>query len=49
MSSRDPFKGVIGRTNEDSTPWWPEPKRTVEDSPNVVVILFDDMGFSHLG
>ncbi|MBW2053330.1 MAG: hypothetical protein JRG97_03370 [Deltaproteobacteria bacterium] len=48
MSSRDPFKGVIGRTTEDSTPWWPEPKRTVEDSPNVVVILFDDLGFSLL-
>ena len=49
MSSRDPFKGVIGRTTEDSTPWWPEPKRTVKDSPNVVVILFDDLGFSHFG
>jgi len=49
MSNREPFKGVIRRTYEDSTPWWPEPKRTVDNSPNVVVILFDDTGFSHFG
>jgi len=49
MSNREVFKGKIGRTYEDSTPWWPEPKRSVADSPNVVVILFDDTGFSHFG
>jgi arylsulfatase len=49
MSHHEKFKGVIGRTAEESTPWWPEPKRTVKDSPNVVVILFDDTGFSHFG
>ncbi len=49
MSNRDVFKGKIGRTTEESTPWWPEPKRTVENTPNVVVILFDDLGFSHFG
>ncbi len=49
MSHRERFEGVIGRTVEESTPWWPEPKRTVKDSPNVVVILFDDLGFSHFG
>jgi arylsulfatase A-like enzyme len=49
MSKSEPFKGVIGRTHTESTPWWPEPKRTVDDSPNVVTILFDDTGFSHFG
>ena len=49
MKRYEEFKGVIGRTHAESTPWWPEPKRTVEDSPNVIVILFDDTGFAHLG
>jgi arylsulfatase A-like enzyme len=49
MSNREPFKGVIGRTHQESTPWWPEVKRTVDNSPNVLVILFDDTGFSHFG
>ena len=49
MIHKEPFKGVIGRTYRESTPWWPEPKRTSENNPNVIVILFDDMGFSHLG
>ena len=49
MSNQDPFKGVIGKTAEESIPWWPEPKRSKQDSPNVVVILFDDLGFSHFG
>jgi arylsulfatase A-like enzyme len=49
MSNREPFKGVIGRTHKESIPWWPEPKRSRDGSPNVVVILFDDTGFSHFG
>ncbi len=49
MVHEEPFKGVLGKTYKESTPWWPEPKRTVDDSPNVVVILFDDTGFSHFG
>ena len=49
MSHYEKFKGVIGRTVKESTPWWPEPKRTVKNTPNVVVILFDDLGFSHFG
>ena len=49
MSRSEPFKGVIGKTYADSTPWWPEPKRTVDDSPNIVTIMFDDTGFSHFG
>ena len=49
MSKQQKFKGVIGRTYADSTPWWPEPKRSGDESPNVVLILFDDTGFSHFG
>jgi len=49
MSNREVFKGKIGRTYQESVPWWPEPKRTADNSPNVVVILFDDTGFAHFG
>lgn len=44
-----PFPGVIGRTLADSRPYWSEPTRAAPGSPNVVVILMDDMGFSDLG
>ena len=33
MSKQEPFKGVIGRTVADSTPWWPEPKRSERRKP----------------
>jgi arylsulfatase len=49
MSYQEKFEGVIGKTTKESTPWWPEPKRTKQGSPNVVVILFDDLGFSQFG
>jgi arylsulfatase len=43
------FEGTIGRTVADSVPWWPTPKHPRSDAPNVVVILIDDLGFSHFG
>ncbi|MGO4758432.1 sulfatase-like hydrolase/transferase, partial [Streptomyces sp. 2MCAF27] len=43
------FQGKIGTTYEESTPWWPEPQTLPEDTPNVVVIVLDDVGFSDLG
>ncbi len=49
MTSDRSFRGHIGRTHEDSRPWWPELPRPREGAPNVVVILFDDTGFSHFG
>jgi arylsulfatase A-like enzyme len=49
MGKQQLFKGAIGRTYKDSTPWWPEPKRSGDGSPNVLLILFDDTGFSHFG
>jgi len=41
------YGGVIGRTTAESTPWWPTAAHPGDDAPNVVVILFDDLGFSH--
>ncbi len=43
------FRGRIGRTLAESEPAWPERPHPTEGAPNVIVILFDDMGFSHLG
>ncbi|MEI7999977.1 MAG: arylsulfatase [Actinomycetes bacterium] len=44
-----PFEGVIGRTLADSTPHWPTPPHPGAGAPNVVIVLLDDLGYSHLG
>ncbi|MDH4144159.1 MAG: arylsulfatase [Acidimicrobiia bacterium] len=44
----DEFQGTIRRTVEESEPWWPEPVLPPPGSPNIVVVLLDDTGFSHL-
>ncbi len=49
MKQYEPFDGVIGRTLAESQPWWPERAHPGEAAPNVVVILIDDLGFSHFG
>jgi arylsulfatase len=46
--SGERFGGVIGRTVAESTPWWPEPALAT-GSPDVVLVVLDDTGFSHLG
>lgn len=43
------FAGRIGRTQADSTPAWPQPLAAAKDSPNVIVVLIDDLGFSDFG
>jgi arylsulfatase A-like enzyme len=43
------FQGTIGRTVAESTPWWPTRPHPGEGAPNVIVILIDDLGFSHFG
>jgi len=54
MVETDRFKGKIGATVQESTPHWPEgPKRPPgldkKGAPNILVVLFDDVGFSDFG
>jgi arylsulfatase len=49
MTRDDEFRGEIGRTHHESTPWFPEPPHPGEQAPNVIVVLFDDTGFAHFG
>ncbi|MBL8773090.1 MAG: sulfatase-like hydrolase/transferase [Phenylobacterium sp.] len=39
----------IGRTVAESTPHWPQAPRPPKGAPNILVILFDDVGFSDFG
>lgn len=39
----------IGNTIADSQPWWPPEPQPPAGAPNIVVILFDDVGFSDFG
>lgn len=41
--------GRIGRTVAESTPEWPESPRPPKGAPNILVVLFDDVGFSDFG
>jgi arylsulfatase A-like enzyme len=40
---------VIGRTIADSSPAWPAPTRPRDGAPNILMVLFDDVGFSDFG
>lgn len=37
------------RTIKDAIPVWPEPPKPQEGAPNILVVLFDDAGFSDFG
>src|SRR5678810_1085965 len=43
------FEGTIGTTWQESTPWWPDAVRPRTDAPNVVLVLYDDVGFGSFG
>ena len=43
------FRGTIGKTITDSKPWWPPTPKPPAGAPNILVVLFDDVGFSDFG
>ena len=43
------FNGIINDYIEDSIPHFEELQQAPENAPNVVYIVLDDLGFSHLG
>jgi arylsulfatase A-like enzyme len=43
------FGGAIGKTVAESKPWWPEATKPPAEAPNILVVLFDDVGFSDFG
>ncbi|MDB5258008.1 MAG: sulfatase [Chitinophagaceae bacterium] len=46
VSSEDSdYKGIIGKTLEESKEWWPEREQAKPGAPNVVLFLIDDAGY----
>lgn len=43
------FAGRIGKTYRDSQGFWPEAEKPPRGAPNILVVLFDDVGFSDFG
>lgn len=43
------FQGVIGTTIAESVPWWPTRREPGGRAPNVLVVVFDDTGWSDFG
>ena len=42
------FKGTIGRTLQESTPWWPEPTRAPAGAPDVVMLAATHAGVAQV-
>ena len=49
MGLKKNFEGEIGKYFSDSTAWWPPLETPQENSPNVVVVLLDDVGYAQFG
>ncbi len=43
------LNAVVGRTIAESTPHWPDPPQPRDGAPNILMVLFDDVGFSDFG
>ena len=43
------FGGRIGTDWRDSQPWWPPEPAPPAESPNVVLVVLDDVGYAQLG
>ncbi|HEY3795550.1 MAG TPA: arylsulfatase [Bradyrhizobium sp.] len=48
-NSGKPFHGTIANTVAGSRPWWPAAPKPPAGAPNILVVLFDDVGFSDFG
>lgn len=48
-AGREPVRGRVGLTAEESEPWWPQRTLAPDGAPNVVIIALDDTGFAHFG
>src|ERR1700720_1763623 len=43
------FEGEVRATARESTPWWPPQVKAPPGAPNILIVLFDDVGFSDFG
>src|SRR5262245_41652390 len=48
-NSKPSFQGEVRMTVRESTPWWPPRATAPLGAPNILVVLFDDVGFSDFG